>query len=448
LTASVTGNVVVHTGLVTFFDGTRVLHAALVDDNGNAFFNTALLAAGVHSLTAKYQGSTQVQFLPSGQQYPATLAVSTSPILTLTVTDTATVTTLLAAPSSPKAGALVTLSANVSSGVGVPFGGVTFYDNTVVLGTSSLKADGSASFSTASLGVGTHHLQASYNANASFAGSSSSSVDVSVTNAASGSIATAVALSAQLDPSAMKTTLVATVATAGKPAAGVITFLDAGSILGQVPTDVSGTALLRLGMLPSGTHSLTASFEGASPLAPGVSPQMEERWPESGPGFTLGIDRLTSPVSLTDPMHLKVDANPGFTAQVALSCDVGLPPGYFCVFSPGSIDGDGTSSLLIRRSAEPRAGIGTIPWRRFIIPAVIFILLLLWLSRMAGTRRARLISCGLACFSLAILAGCTTASVSGPPSDVHVVTIRASAGSNVPTIVHSAQVAVDFSTLK
>ena len=44
------------TGTVSFFDGAAELGVAVLDENGQAAFNTSLLAAGAHSIVARYSG--------------------------------------------------------------------------------------------------------------------------------------------------------------------------------------------------------------------------------------------------------------------------------------------------------------------------------------------------------------------------------------------------------
>jgi hypothetical protein len=79
-------------------------------------------------------------------------------------------------------GQAVTLTATVASSAGKPTGTVTFFDGTTVLGTAVLNG-GQATLSV-KLGVGTHHLTASYQGNSAFFSSQSAAVTETVTPAA------------------------------------------------------------------------------------------------------------------------------------------------------------------------------------------------------------------------------------------------------------------------
>jgi hypothetical protein len=101
----------------------------------------------------------------------ATLTVNTATKVTLTssrntstygqsVVFTATVTLMTANTSAASAKRDVT-----------PTGTVTFKDGTTVLGTTSLNANGVATFTTTSLSVGSHNITAEYNGDSSLTGS-------------------------------------------------------------------------------------------------------------------------------------------------------------------------------------------------------------------------------------------------------------------------------------
>src|SRR4029077_14697709 len=106
-----------------------------------------------------------------------------------------------------------------------------FYDGSSVLGTLGMQSDGSAIFSTASLGVGSHSITVAFNTNGPFAGSVSPPVTVVVQSAAATAISTSVVMAAETDVAAKSPLLARVSAPAGSPA-GTVTFLDDGAILG------------------------------------------------------------------------------------------------------------------------------------------------------------------------------------------------------------------------
>jgi len=171
LTATVTCPGHLPTGSVTFRDGTKNLGHGTLNPSGVAIFDTNLLAAGSHSITATYNG-----LAPNNGYSQPGFAPSTSAALTVTVSSYATTTTL--AVNSSKAPTEV-LTATVTSTNGTPFGAVAFYDSSTLLGVSSLL-NGKASWTASSLAPGAHNLKAVYQGNYTFAASSSASQTVTV----------------------------------------------------------------------------------------------------------------------------------------------------------------------------------------------------------------------------------------------------------------------------
>lgn len=431
LQATVSSAVQIPNGTVTFFDGTNTLGSRTFVPYGSqtVIFDTNLLAAGTHSLTATYQGWQD----PFGDQ--EVFEPSTSTPVTVIVNSTPTSTALQASSTSPTAGTVVTFTANVTSSPATPFGGVTFYDGPSPLGTSSLLGDGSCTFSTASLGVGTHSITAAYNANATFAGSTSPVVTVAV-SAANGSLTpTAVRIAVTSDGE--QSALLANVGIASGTAMGTVTFLDAGTVLGTVSTDASGTATLQLSQFGTGAHNLSASYAGSPLFAPAVSPVLVEQIPASGGDFSLSLSPQTIDLLSTNSgtALLTVVPTASLQQQIQLSCTAGLPPGYGCSFSPASLY-SGTSNLQIQRSlkSETRQSVQLL----YAVGAGI----VCFFSVGTGGRRLHLLALMLICLGLVMLDACG-ASPSGQ-TQLGVLSIQASAGTGSSPVVHSAQVFVKF----
>ena len=140
----------VPTGTVTFRDGSVTLGTAALSAGGAAAFNTAVLAAGTHPITAAYGGDAN--FSPS------------SATVTQTVTAIGTATMLTASPNPAGTVQTVTLTATVApAAAGVPVSGtLPFLDGGLPIGTGALNSAGVATFSTSILAPGTHNLTASY----------------------------------------------------------------------------------------------------------------------------------------------------------------------------------------------------------------------------------------------------------------------------------------------
>src|SRR5262245_10248929 len=167
---------------------------------------TKVFGAANPTLTASYSGFVNGDS-PASLTTPATLsttATTASPVGaypitvggatavnysitfvpgTLTVTPAAGTTTvaLSASSTSFRFGAPLTLTATVSAaGGGTPTGSVTFMDGSAVLAGPIALSGGVASFSTSSLPIGGHSVKAVYGGSASFTGSTSSAITITV----------------------------------------------------------------------------------------------------------------------------------------------------------------------------------------------------------------------------------------------------------------------------
>jgi len=428
LTATVTSAVTVPAGWVTFLDGTNSLGAKQVDAAGVALLDTATLTAGTHQISATYQGYQDPWNLHSIYQ------PSTSSAVTVTVNAIPTSTTISASTSSPTAGTVVTFAAAVTTGSTLPFGGVSFYDGSVLLGTTSLAAGATASFSTASLSTGSHSITAVFNATATFATSTSPVLNIAVA-AASAKLVNSLAVMNLQNSQNGKSALQAEVVTASTSVTtGAVTFLDEGSILGRAIPDGSGAAVLLTPSLRSGVHNLSASFSGNSPFAPAVSPEFVEQWPPSGSGFSMELSGTSMSISATDSEQLLIGITPigSFRQPVQFACGAGVPSGYRCVFSPSSLEGGGTSYLTLQPAPK---SVG----RRWLFGAALGFLAL-FVTRRQG-RRPGCVLALLVSVSL-IMAGCGRPPAHLDRAQLQVLCIRASSGSGSSLIIHSAQVII------
>ena len=146
------------TGTVTFMDGPTVLGTGTVFGS-TANFSTTALSVGTHSITAVYGGDANYNGV-------------TSPALSQVVNKTATTVTVASSRNPVPSGSSVTFTATVPAGA---TGTVQFLDGTTVLGTGTVSG-GAASFSTATLSVGTHSITAMYSGDATYNGATSSAV--------------------------------------------------------------------------------------------------------------------------------------------------------------------------------------------------------------------------------------------------------------------------------
>jgi Bacterial Ig-like domain (group 3) len=152
----------VPTGTVTFKNGSTTLGTGTLNRSGIATFSSSALALGSASITAMYAGS-------------AIFSGSTSAVLTQTVNQDTTKTSVTSSKNPAKHNQLVTFTSTVvarAPGTGTPTGTVTFKDGTTTLGSGSLSS-GKATYSTSTLSSGTHQVTVVYGGNASFLTSTS-----------------------------------------------------------------------------------------------------------------------------------------------------------------------------------------------------------------------------------------------------------------------------------
>jgi hypothetical protein len=173
---------------------------------------------------------------------------------------------LASSPTSAVWGQSVTVTATlapVATGLPTPSGTLLLYDGTTELGSALLNGTGSASFTIATLAVGTHALAVEYLGDASFTPVASPALTESIGQASS-----AVALASSADPSltGQSLTFTATV-TAVEPGTGVptgsVTFYADGTALGApVALDATGKATTTTSSLATGIRAITAAYAG------------------------------------------------------------------------------------------------------------------------------------------------------------------------------------------
>ncbi len=235
-------------GAVTFTDGISTL-ATVTLVNNQATYSTSYVRSevGAHPITAAFPGTLHEA---GGSQ---------SAVLTESVRDATTKTTVSTSGSPSFAGQPVTFTATVASKSGSISDGelVTFYDGPKVLGSVGL-AGGKAAYTTAILKAGNHVIKATYGGDNTFEPSSGTvkqRVELS---------STTTTLTSSPNPShhGQAVTLTATVISAfpGTPT-GTVTFKNGSTTLGKGTLD-AGTATLTTSKLPVGTLTITATYNG------------------------------------------------------------------------------------------------------------------------------------------------------------------------------------------
>jgi YVTN family beta-propeller protein len=161
------------TGTVTFFDGTSQLGSAPLGSNLTAAYSASSLTIGSHSITAAYGGDST--FISSTSSPLIETIVQPAPIAT------STALTSSANPQTVDAAVTFTATVNPSTpGSTSPTGTISFFDGTTLLGTATLGATLTASFTSFSLSIGSHSITAAYSGDTNFSSSTSQALIESI----------------------------------------------------------------------------------------------------------------------------------------------------------------------------------------------------------------------------------------------------------------------------
>jgi hypothetical protein len=250
---------------------------------------------------------------------------------------------------------------------------VTFLDGPTVIGTGTINAAGTATFTTSTLTIGSHPITASYGGDSAYNASTSAVLTEVV-----GQIPTVTTIVASAPAQLLHTgvTFTANVTALSPNATGTVTFMEGTTVLGSAPLSANGGVVVTLttnanaayatSALVTGPHQIVAVYSGDSTFAPSTSapaPNTVEDFTNTNtgaasqpmfPGGSTSYTFTLAPVSATT-----------FLNDVTVAVD-GLPPGSTYTFTPSTIKaGSGstqvvlnvqTSSSLSARNAQPKNG--------------------------------------------------------------------------------------------
>ncbi|SDE85456.1 beta strand repeat-containing protein [Terriglobus roseus] len=296
----------------------------------------------------------------------------------------ATTATALTANAStiPANGSVVLTTTITSTTAGAPTGTVKFLDGSNTLGVVTL-ASGSASLTAKNLSVGSHSITAVYSGDSTYATSTSSIVTLAVT-ASVPTIATTTTLTVSASNvfAGTNVSFSATVAPASGTAipTGAVTFTDGSTTLGTANLDATGRATYSTAALTVGSHSVVASYAGASTSAAifTASASSAVAVTITPPGFTIALAQSTSTATRGSSATNTLSITPvgGFNAVVNLTC-TGAPSGSTCTINPASVTPNGstastaTITLQTSASASIRSGSSTVLLSLLGLPAIL-----------------------------------------------------------------------------
>ena len=305
-------------GTVTFMDGATVLTTQAINAGGVAMYATSTLTAGIHQITAVYNGDAAKQ-----------IQGSTSSVLNQDV-QAPTTATLTSSLNPSNYGNSVTFTATIpTSGSSAPTGAVNFLDGAANIGAGTLAGNpGVATFTTSTLNVGTHSITASY-AGDSMNGASSSPPLSQVVNKASTSTTVTAAPSPGIAGGPETITATVKVILGSGTPTGTVTFTSGATQLGSAPLTGAGTATITPA-LAQASYQIVATYSGDSNNLGSASAPL-----------ALTVIQATSQTALTvSPNPALVLVPITFTAQVL--SNGGTPTGSVNFLANGTVIGAGT----------------------------------------------------------------------------------------------------------
>ena len=338
LTATISGSAGTATGTVDFLDNGSPIATGVALVAGVATFTTGTLSVGAHPMTAVYSGDP-------------TYGGGTSNVLTQTINQADTTTTVTADANPSRVGQMVTFTITVAAvgpGAGTPTGTITdlSVDGTPIAPPPTLTLDGSgqATFSINTLALGSHDVTATYSGDVDFLASDNTvSPLVQQVNQASTTTTLVTSKSPTVfgEPVTFTATVAAQAPGGGTPTGNVTITVDA------TPTSVAlsgGQATLTTGSLSVGSHNVTASYAGTSSYATS----------STAAPTTQQVNKAdTTTVVVSDLNPSKTGDTVTFTATVtATPPGTGTPTGTVTFtdsvsgsLGPGTLNGSGQATL-------------------------------------------------------------------------------------------------------
>jgi hypothetical protein len=343
LTASVAPSAA--TGTVAFRDGENVMGTSSLG-SGIATLGQVSLSGGTHSLTATYSGDT-------------TYGTSTSPVLSQTISQLPTTTTLASSANPAVAGQNVILTATVLPSVAT--GQVVFMDGSTILGTRTSNA-GSATLVVSTLASGTQILTAVYSGDANYAGSTSPGLAEIVPPGATRT-ATTTSLTSAPNPVQYGHSIALTATVSPPSATGSVTYYDGVNVIGSSLL-AGGLTSFSTSMLASGIQTIKAIYAGDASNAPSVSAPVTEAVTsvqQNGfrPAMSVGVESryviATADFNRDGRTDLLISTSSGFAAVMLGNGDGTFQPPLVTNAAGGAVvgdfNGDGKPDLVAENAA-------------------------------------------------------------------------------------------------
>ncbi len=290
------------TGTISFTSGTGSSAINLGSGTivaGVVSITTTALPVGSDLITANYSGDATNN---TASGHTTQVIAKATPVLPAPV----------ASPSSPSAFAPVTLTETVPAGVSGP---VSFYNGTTLLGPPAPIVGGVATLSLTSLPIGSNSITATTPGDANNNSATSPATIVTVTR-----ITPTVGVTTTPNPSVYNTSVtltatVTTVVTGATVPGGNVTFTSGGVTLGTGNLNASGVATVSTTVLPAGTDTITATYNGDTNYA-SANGTAQQTVTMATPIVTVSTP---GPSTYNNPVTITASVPPGTTGTITIS---------------------------------------------------------------------------------------------------------------------------------
>ncbi|HWG88029.1 MAG TPA: Ig-like domain repeat protein [Candidatus Acidoferrales bacterium] len=285
---------------------------------------------------------THAPFNPAQMDWPMNFQNSqNNPVLLRTTASTLAVTLTSGANPAVIGDALIFTATATPAGNG----SVQFLDGGEPISASIPLSNGTASFTTSALPLGSHSITARYTGDNQHSGSVSTAL---VETVSKGNTSVNVSLTAGSNPAVFGDTLTFTATVSPSSATGTVTFLDGSTPLSDAVPLVAGSASLSIATLPIGTHAITAQYSGDATFNAGISAALQQtvNSPKPTPVVTLALSAGTNPSVFGNSLTFTATVAPAsatgtvifFDGSVAISGNIPLSNGV-AAFTTSSLDG-------------------------------------------------------------------------------------------------------------
>jgi hypothetical protein len=236
-------------------------------------------------------------------------------------------------------------------------GSIQFLDGGATISGSIPLSNGTASFSTADLGLGTHSITARYTGDNRLTSSVSPAL-VQTVNKPNTSVS--VALTAGVNPSLVGDALTFTANVTPNSATGTVVFFDGNNPISGDVTLVGGTASFTTSQLSFGIHSITAQYSGDASFNGSTSAAFAQTVnnPKANSATSVSLTAGTNPSVFGDSLTFTANVTPASATGTVVFFDGSTPISGNLTLSSGTATltipalGAGTHSITAQYSGD------------------------------------------------------------------------------------------------